>query len=177
MKKLFFVLAVLFCTTGVMAQGNLSKYLPVEPKKSKFDDNMQGIYKLTEDTDSHNYFVIEKITEYEYSISYMNRSGNNRGLEHFRMVIREFDGMKFLCVQNWLAGSDNWTFFRIRDKAENYWNITMDIVMEETLQNAKDGKELTAMMLKHVNDPSFFGKEYHFMKKLTLGGLRPVITQ
>jgi len=43
------------------------------------DPHMQGIWKLREDTDRHNYFVVERDGAYRFNITYMNRGGDNRG--------------------------------------------------------------------------------------------------
>ena len=55
-------------------------YRPIDEKPLiGINEDLAGIYKLREDTNSHNYFVVEKANDLEYSVTYMNRGGDNRG--------------------------------------------------------------------------------------------------
>ena len=87
MKSLFLLFT--FLLTGQIAADNsgngiknVCKYSLDESPKVRIDDHLQGIWKLKEDTDFHNYFILEKVDDYRYCLTYMNRSGDNRGLEH-----------------------------------------------------------------------------------------------
>ncbi len=73
--------------------------VPIDDKPIvKIDKRLLGIWKMLEDTDKHNYFVIETLDSYRYNMTYMNRGGDNRGLEHFPGFISDVNKVKFLNI-------------------------------------------------------------------------------
>ena len=95
-----FALLILSLPFLLSADNASFTYLPIdESPVTGINEDLVGIYKLKEDTNSHNYFVIEKANDLEYSVTYMNRGGDNRGLEHFGAYLSIVENNIFLNVQ------------------------------------------------------------------------------
>src|ERR1022692_2185559 len=62
------------------------------------DTNLIAIWKMEEDVDNHNYFVLERYTYYDYVSTYMNRGGSNRTYENFRVFFSKIGDADFLNV-------------------------------------------------------------------------------
>ena len=131
----------------------------------RIDDHLQGIWKLADDTDFHNYFILEKVNDYKYSITYMNRSGNNRGLEHGIVYFSEIDNVKFLNVSNWDWDHHGLVFLKIKEITPGSWDMTANLVIDTTLSQLNSSEALCEHIRKRLKDPLIYGKELHFRKK------------
>ena len=166
MKSLAFLLLV-FCAPQFWSSGitNACNITIDNKEKARIDDEMQGIWKLAEDTDSHNYFIVEKDGDYGYALTYMNRGGNNRGLEHFRAFFIEVNHVKFLTLGNWDTEHPGYVFLKIKDVGRGSWQVTAALVTDKRLRDVTNIAELRELLEKNLNNPDFYGKELHFRKR------------
>lgn len=166
MKSLFlFLLLLLSGNSDTAGVKNVSKYAleDVRDPTVTIENYMQGIWKLQEDTNSHNYFILEKDNDKKYSITYMNRGGDNRGLEHFGFFMSEINDVKFITVSSWNREHPGWVFLRVNNMTK--WEITAQMVADDKLHAIKSQEDLRNYFEKNLNNPAFYGKELHFEKR------------
>ncbi|MBX2905768.1 MAG: hypothetical protein KF744_07010 [Taibaiella sp.] len=155
-----------------LCQHNLDEYPSIES-----DPHMQGIWKLREDTDSHNYFVVERDGNYRFSITYMNRSGDNRGLEHAEMHFSKVNDVTFLNAP-YSSFFDEPSFhgnvlLRLDSvSTPRSWNVVFTLVTDNNLYKMKDSHELREYVANNMKKPGFYGKQLHFRKKFEFNSFR-----
>jgi hypothetical protein len=172
MKSLFLVL---FLLPGIWSSGikSASKFTLDEKPVVRIDDHLQGIWKLAEDTNYHNYFIVEKDGNFQYSITYMNRGGDNRGLEHGMFFFSEINGVKFINIGNWDDEHPGYILLKINEiGTPRSWSLTASIVTDMSITKVTSRKELRALLEKNLNNASFYGKELHFKKKFEFNSFR-----
>ena len=77
MKKYYLLLLAFLCCSSLFAQRNVCQF-PIDEKPTvRVDDHLQGIWKLREDTNYHNYFIVEKLDDYSYCLTYMDNGGTS----------------------------------------------------------------------------------------------------
>lgn len=141
------------------------------------DPHMQGIWKLREDTDRHNYFVVERDGAYRFNITYMNRSGDNRGLEHARMHFSRVNGVTFLNAP-YSSFFDEPSFsgnvlLRLDSvSAPRSWEVVFTLVTDTNLYKMNSSSELRAYVSENMNKKGFYGKQLHFKKKFEFDSFR-----
>lgn len=172
MKYLAFLFLPFF--PGVWDSGitNACKYSIDEKPIVRIDDHMQGIWKMAEDTNYNNYLIIEKDGDFEYSITYMNRGGDNRGLEHGAFYFSEIGKAKFLVIGNWDENNRGYLFYKIDSVARGSWDVVLRLATDPALKEVKSREELRTLLTRNLNNPSFFGKELHFHKKFEFNSFR-----
>lgn len=165
--KSILALLLMYFAPGMWSSGikNACKVSIDEKPVVRIDDHLQGIWKLKEDTDSHNYFIIEKDGDYEYSITYMNCGGNNRGLEHGGFFFSEINGVKYINIGNWDEDYRGYIFFKIKSISKGSWDMVANLVTDPALTKVKDRSELRKLLAQDADNPTFLGKELHFRKK------------
>ncbi len=151
---------------------NVCKYPIDEKPVVRIDDHLQGIWKMEEDSDSHNYFIVEKEDDHAYVLTYMNRSGDNRGLEHGRAYFSEINNVKFLVFPNWYREHQGYVFLKIKYISTGSWDVTASMVMDTTLYKIQNSSELRALFEKNVNNPAFYGRDLHFRKRFEFNSWR-----
>ncbi len=172
----FAVLVSLPCTAQPPVKF-LSEYQLDERPFTETDIHMQGIWKLKEDTNANNYFVVERDGSYRLSITYMNRGGDNRGLEHAMAFFSEIDGVKFLNAP-YSSFFEEPSFrgtvlLRVDEVTEpRSWNVTFTLVTDPNLYKMKSSAELRAYIRQHLKDPAIYGKQLHFRKKFEFNSFR-----
>ena len=172
MNNLVAFLLIFFANHSANGLKNVSQYAIDKEPLVRIDDHMQGIWKLAEDSDFHNYFIVEKDGDSAYVLTYMNRSGNNRGLEHGRAFFSEINHVKFLNFPNWDWDHHGYVFLKINNIGQGSWDMTANLVTDTTLVNVKSNSELRALFEKNLNNPAFYGKELHFRKKFEFNSFR-----
>jgi hypothetical protein len=169
MKYLLTLAIVLFATIPMQSKtsiGHACKFKLDEKAKVRIDDHMQGIWKMAEDTDFHNYFVLEKDGAYEYELTYMNKSGDNRGLEHGTVYFSVINHVKFLMVPDWDFDNRGYIYLRIDSvSSPRSWEVVATVVTDARLSNVKSSAELHTLFEKNLNNPAFYGQKIHFRKK------------
>ena len=141
------------------------------------DPHMQGIWKLKEDTDQHNYFIVERDGTYRFNITYMNRSGDNRGLEHARMHFSKVNGVTFLNAPYssfFEEPSFSGTVLLRLDKVSTprSWDVTFTLVTDTNLYKMSSSDELRAYVSANMKKKGFYGKQLHFRKKFEFDSYR-----
>ncbi len=139
--------------------------------------HIQGIWMLKEDTDVHNYFVVERDGHRRLNMTYMNRGGSNRGLEHATAFFSEVGGVRFLNAP--YSGFDEQQTFNGKvllrvDELEkkNYWTMVATLVTDTNIYKMKSSDELRAYVEKNMNRPGFYGKKLHFYKLFEFNSFR-----
>jgi hypothetical protein len=155
----------------------LSHYKLDEYPTVETDIHMQGVWKLKEDTNSNNYFVVERDGASRFSITYMNRGGDNRGLEHAGAFFSEVNGVKFLNApyRSFFAKPEfsGTVLLRVDEISEpRAWNMTVTLVTDPNLYKMSSSKELREYVEKHMNAEGFYGKQLHFKKKFEFNSFR-----
>lgn len=155
----------------------LCEYQLDERPFTETNHHMQGIWKLKEDTNAHNYFVVERDGNYRLNITYMNRGGDNRGLEHTTAFFSEIDGVKFLnAPYSSFIGEPSFrgtVLLRVDEVGEpRCWNVTVTLVTDPNLYKMKSSAELRTYIRQHLKDPAIYGKQLHFRKKFEFNSFR-----
>ncbi len=155
----------------------LSQYRLDEYPTTEADLHLQGIWKLQEDTNYNNYFVVERDGAYHLNITYMNQGGDNRGLEHADAFFSEVDGVTFLNAPYSSFFSDdefNGTLLLRVDEISKprSWKATVTMVVDTNIHNMKSSAELRAYVKGHMRSPGFYGKQIHFRKRFEFDSFR-----
>lgn len=174
------LLLFLFCTpkTNDVPIKYMCQYPLDKSPKKEIDAHLQGIWKLREDTNANNYFIVERDGDYHLSLTYMNRGGDNRGLEHFRATFSEVNGIHFMnAPYSSFSIEDNFkgiVLLRIDPASlvNRSWEITAKLVTDSNLYKMKSSEELRAYVSSNMNKPDFYGKELHFKKKFEFNSFR-----
>lgn len=175
MKKYSRIIVIILLAAFSAGCKSYSRF-PLEPRGSvRVDTNLIGIWKMQEDTDVHNFFVIERYNDYTYAASYMNEGGDNRIYENWRVFMSEVNGVKFLNVPydnfDWEKGESRekgWFFMKVTDIDKGGFNITLSPVTDSTLSRLTSSKEVHDRIATNLNNPAYFGKPVHFRKRLPL---------
>ncbi len=158
---------IAFFIPGFWSSGikNVCKYSIDEKPVVRINDHLQGIWKLAEDSDVHNYFIIEKDGDFAYSITYMNKSGNNRAIEHEPCSWSEIGNVKFISMPSWDDDYPGYVLMKIDEIGVTSWDITASMVTNPSIQKVTSREDLRMLLLQNVNNPAFYGKKLHLRKK------------
>ncbi len=164
------LLYLLFLLVGISQADNgiknVSKYKLGEKTGLHMNERISGIWKMKEDTNFHNYFVLQNDdAEKTFIITYMNRSGDNRGLEHFSLYFIDVKGTEYIACSNWNWENPGWIFLKVSKVSK--FDITAQLVVDTNLYKMKSTEELRAYFEEHANEPAFVGEPIHFRKKFT----------
>jgi len=155
-NKLLLCILLAACWIGI--------YNPVlgqsaKPISAKINDELMGIWKLQEDTDKHNYFIVEKDDDATFSLTYMNRSGDNRGLEHFPAPYFVLNNEKFVYVPGMK--------YLVRLLVSEKFRITAAVVGDNTIFSLSDA-EMKKRIASNMHNATFYKDTIHFRKLFTL---------
>lgn len=147
-----------------------SKYSLDEQPRVPADTNMIAIWKMAEDVDAHNYFVLERYSLNEFVCTYMNRGGNNRTYENFGLFFSKVGNANFLNVgyRDNQTNTSGYFFLKVTDQDVRGWNMTLSLVTDTTLRAITSREALRERIAKNIDNPNFYGKPMHFRKKLPL---------
>ena len=158
------LLIIAYLPQVLFAQDQVVSRFSIDEKPNvRIDDHMQGVWKMREDTDKHNYFIVEKDGDYEYCMTYMNRSGDNRGLEHGGGFFSMINNVKFLTMPS--GNNDGWLILKIKDVTRGSWDVTLNLITDPRLRSVKSRAELRELIEKNLNNPAFYSKDLHLRKK------------
>jgi hypothetical protein len=134
------------------------------------DTNLIAIWKMNEDPDMHNFFVMERYAPNQFVFTYMNRGGSNRTYENVGAFFSEVAGFKFLNVRyrNHSTDEMGYFFLKVTDLDSRGWDMTLSLVKDSTLKNITSQKALRERIYQNVNNPEYFGNPIHLEKKLPL---------
>jgi hypothetical protein len=140
-----------------------------EKPSIKIDENLVGIWKMREDTNSHDYFVVENSSATEYSVCYMNRGGDNRVFEHNPAFFSEVNGTKLLNVY-YRDFSDDYGYFFLKVLAidHNGFEMTAVALSDTMMKHMKTSKDVRKRIADNINNTAFYKDTLHFRKKLPL---------
>ena len=169
MKKL------LFCVTAILMFAFITGCISLCPvpidehPDIKIDDNLVGIWKMREDTNVHDYFVVENDGPDSYSVCYMNKGGDNRVFEHYPAYFSEIRGHKFLNVfYRDFDHKEGYMFFKIESIDHNGFEMTAAAYIDGALEHMSKPEEVRARIALNIDNPAFYQKTLHFRKKLPL---------
>ena len=176
MKRLFFLFcSVVLITAPMIGCKSYSRFPIDEHTIVRVDTNLIGIWKMKEDTDKHNYFVIERRNDYEYAVTYMNKGGSNRTYENFPAYFSEISNSRFFNVgyrnYDWESHKDieeGYFFLKVIDIDQRGFNMTLALVSDTTMKYITSSKEVRERITKNLNNPNFYDKPVHFHKILPL---------
>jgi len=173
MNILYFICYALFIP-GFWSSGikNACKYKIDEKPTVHIDMGMAGIWKMQEDTNAHDYLIVENDGDYQYRLTYMNRGGDNRGLEHFRFNLCEINGVKFFIIDNWDENYPGYLYYRINNIDQGTWYITASLVTDPAITKVSGVAELRELLVKNLDNPSFYGRQLHFVKHYEFNSFR-----
>ncbi len=182
MRSLYLIAALLFSTVICNAQkaGMFPEieYLQQfcagfsldEKPGVRADTNFIAIWKMKEDVDEHNYFVVERYDYNSFVATYMNRGGSNRTYENFGVYFSKIGNVDFITVPCYdrKKNTPGYFFLKVTDIDPGGWHMTLALVTDPTLKNITSREALRAHITKNMNTPGFFSKPVHFDKKLPL---------
>ena len=135
----------------------------------KIDENLVGIWKMKEDTNTHDYFVIENENQYQYSVCYMNRGGDNRVYEHNPAWFSVVNGTKFLNVYyRDFEISGGYLFLKVLSIDHNGFEMTAAVLADSMMPHLSTSAQVRKRIAAHINDVSFYTDTLHLRKKLPL---------
>ena len=132
------------------------------------DSNLIAIWKMKEDVDEHNYFVMERYDRYNFLFTYMNKGGSNRTYEHVRVFFSNIGNTEFLNLQYEDRDKIGYCFLKVTDHDSRGWDMTLSLVTDTTLKNITSREALRERLTKNINNPGYYAKPVHFHKKLPL---------
>ncbi|OJW79521.1 MAG: hypothetical protein BGO69_12375 [Bacteroidetes bacterium 46-16] len=134
------------------------------------DTDLIGIWKMKEDEDSHNYFVLERENQNGYVFTYMNHEGANRTFENDPAFFSKIGNTEFINVgySNWWNEDHGFFFLKVIERTPNGFEMTLALVADTTLKDLPDRAAVRARIKEHLNDPHYFKKPVHFRKILPL---------
>ncbi|MBL7718916.1 MAG: hypothetical protein JNL72_08775 [Flavipsychrobacter sp.] len=160
---LFMLLGISQADNGIK---NVSKYKPSTAGSLHMNDPLEGIWKMKEDTDTHNYFVLQKDKEErKFIITYMNRSGDNRGLEHGGLYFMDVKGTTYIACSNWIWEKPGYFFMKVTEVGK--FKLTAQLVVDTNIYKMKSDNEMRAHFEKNATNNAFVGEPVHFVKKFT----------
>ena len=158
----FACIAILFISAGCIS---LSPVSIDEHPIVKIDDNLVGIWKLKEDTNFHDYFVVEKGDTNTYAVTYMQR-GDNRLYEHYSVFFSEINKTKFLNVKYWEPPIEGFLFLKVLAIDYNGFEIKAVALADTMLKHLTKPEEVRKRIESNINNPAFYKDTLHFRKKL-----------
>ena len=184
MKKYFLLSIVLLCATFFIGRGQdnefgselhtvkqmYAKYGLDDHPSVAVDTDLIGIWKMAEDTDPHNYFVIEKYNDNRYAFTYMTRGGSNRTYENDGAFFSDINGTRFINVgyYDWDSHSGEYFFLKVIEIKNRGFDMTLELVADTTLKDISDPKEVRERIAKNLNNRDYYKKPVHFHKILPL---------
>ncbi len=162
-------LAILTAST-LFSCKNVAPYAIDEKPKIAVNKDLVGIWKMKEDTDVHNFFVIERKSDNSYALTYMNKGSSNRRFENCNGFFSKVETSLFLNVgyfetQHMFEG---FFFLKVEYLDPKGWDMTLRMVNDTTMRTLPNSKSVRDLMAKNINNPSFFYKPLHFHKILPL---------
>jgi hypothetical protein len=147
-----------------------SKYALDEKPMVPADTNLIAIWKMQEDVDNHNYFVVERSIVNAFVFTYMNREGSNRTYENVTAFFSKIGNTDFINVgfRELHSNSSGYFFLKVTDMDSRGWHMTLSLVGDTTLRDVASREELRARIAKNMDNPAYFQKPVHFIKKLPL---------
>ena len=171
--KLYYYLAATICSMLIFACGIPAPYpLPYSSSKTA-DDRIIGKWKMEEDTNKNNFYLISKVSDkyYQYHVEFWNRGGKNRTYEA-EIFFSELDSMKFLNIPYYQKRSGKgsfddwenkgWFFVRILVANEDFTRLTTATVNDARLAAQENPSQMARYMKEHKNDPSTYSDTVHF---------------
>ena len=182
MKNVYLIVALLFFAGAGHAQSTdpfpelrffskyCSKYSLDEKPNVRADTNLIAIWKMYEDVDNHNYFVVERNNYDEFVFTYMNREGSNRTYENVGAFFSKIGNADFLNVgfYDHETNSSGCFFLKVTGLDSRGWNMTLSLVADTTLKNITSREALRKRIAEHVNDLTYYKTSVHFHKILPL---------
>jgi len=134
------------------------------------DTNLIAIWKMDEDVDKHNYFVLERYDYYNYAFTYINREGSNRTYENVGAFFSKIGNKDFINVQFYdpSTGTLGYFFLKVTDRDSQGGNMTLSLVTDTTLKDIASREALRERITKNLNNPDYYGKPVHFHRRLPL---------
>jgi hypothetical protein len=178
MKNLF-LLFISIATLAIAGCNSVAHYPIDEKPQIPIDYRLVGIWKMEEDTNKHNYFVIEKLDDYQYNMTYMNQDGNNRGYEHWRGSISNINNAKFINIpySDWPDGNNHGLIFmKINNIEKEGWTMSGAFVNDSGLKNCKSSAEVRKRIADNMDKNSYFSKELHFERLFALSYCPDMVT-
>ena len=147
-----------------------AKYALDEKPAIAADTDLIGIWKMKEDEDSHNYFVIEREEPNTYVFTYMNHEGANRTFENFDAFFSKIGNTEFVNAhyQDWRTGVTGHFFLKVIERSENGFHLTLALVADTTLKDLPNAAAVRARIAKNLDNPDYYKKPVHFHKILPL---------
>lgn len=147
-----------------------AKYALDEKPAIAADTDLIGIWKMKEDEDSHNYFVLERYDYNSYVFTYMNHEGANRTFENMPAFFSKIGNAEFINVtyHNWDARTGGYFFLKVIERDKRGFEMTVALVADETLKDLADGAAVRARIKKNLDNPDYYKKPVHFRKILPL---------
>ena len=147
-----------------------AKYALDEKPAIAADTDLIGIWKMKEDEDSHNYFVIERYEPNKYAFTYMNHEGANRTFENDGAFFSKIDNTEFINVHysNWWNEDRGYFFLKVIERNPSGFEMTVALVADTTLKDLPDRAAVRARIIKNLNNPDYYKKPVHFHKILPL---------
>jgi hypothetical protein len=146
-------------------------YAPIDEKPSVLIDNrMLGIWKMNEDTNYHNYFVVEKRNDFEYALTYMNRGGDNKTYERFTLYPSVVNGITFLNVLyeiDWEERKKPNGFVLLKVVNFDGPSFTAAVCSDPSLKNLTRSQDVRERVSKNINNAVYYKDTIHLDKRLS----------
>jgi len=182
MKRTYLAAICLLLATTCKAQGNkpfpelklfdnfYGKMALDEHGTLPADTNLIAIWKMKEDADPHNYFVVERRDYNDFVATYMNRSGSNRTYENFTAFFSKVGNIDVINVifRDYDAHIEGYFFLKVISIEKGGWGMTLALVDDPELKNIADRSALRDRMAKDISNPKYCKNPVHFRKILPL---------
>lgn len=182
MRRIYLLFVLLFSGTYCVAQAEnpFKEYEYFQQYTGLFaldehpsvlaDTNLIAIWKVEEEEDKHNYFVVERGSINEYVFTYMNRGGTNRTYENFTAFMSKIGNVLFLNVglYNYDTRKPEFFYLKVTDIDNSGWRATLSLVTDTTLKKLTSREAVRERIAQNLNNPKFYRQSVHFDKILPL---------
>jgi hypothetical protein len=140
-----------------------------EPTGDVINDGLVGKWKMEEDTDKRNYYLVEKWRDPgEYHIKFYNRGGTNRTYEsmlHYSIIDGQpFINARYFDLSTGEMGNFGYFFLKVTEANKDYSKITLSLVGDTTMRGLTSSAEVKARIAANLHKRSFYSETVHMFK-------------
>lgn len=152
----------IFFASPMYAQDIVANVRIDERPKMAVDERLVGKWRAMEDTDVLNYCLVEKSSDLEYKVVYMNNGGVKLARNVENVFFSEINGTKFLSLPTGSKKRIGFILFKILSLEKD--QVVGAVVQDKRLAQIGQRAELRALIEQNLTTPSFYGKVMHFKR-------------
>jgi hypothetical protein len=172
MKQAAFIFLMVVLTWCGWGCKSTATYPIDEPMAATMNNGILGKWKIEEDTDKRNYYLVEpglhERAVDRYHIKFYNRGGTNRTYES-ELYYSLVKGQPFINIKYAEWGGDafkneGFFFLKVLEVNKDYSKLTLAMVADTTMGALKNSAEVKKRITTNLNNPKFYTDTVHLFK-------------